>query len=73
MEVRLDPKIIREVHAIDEVVEKVDVVTGDECIEEVDDANVVVVADHRESFPLATERCNDAGGKALPEVENQSR
>ena len=48
MEVLLVPKTIGEVSTVDEVVDEVDVVTRDECTEEVDDAYVVVAADHGE-------------------------
>ena len=48
MEVLLIPKTIREVSIVDKVVDELDVVARDECIEEVDDAYVVVKADHGE-------------------------
>ena len=41
-------KAIGEVNTIRKVVDKVDVVTGDECVKEVDDAYVVVGVDHGE-------------------------
>ena len=72
MEVLLVPKTTREIHVVDKVVDEVDVVVRDGCAEDVDDADVVVVVDHRESLPLTVECHKDTCDTTLPELKNQS-